>query len=101
MIAYDIIVKHDKDQKLELKIVKPGDSDFKQTIFDRNLKRVRLAEGDRVKQRGTSNRGTVSAVVRDIEHINWANNCPMFVRVDFDDGTVMMCNPSQLKRSKT
>lgn len=100
MIEYDIIVKHNKDQLLNLVKVQPTDANFKQVVFDRNLARCTLKPNERVKQRGTPNKGVITSIETDINQINWHNNRPMYIRVQFDDGRVVMCNPSQLKRSK-
>lgn len=99
MIEYDIIVKHGKDQPALRTVVAPQDENYKEVVFQRGLKQCRLVAGDRVKPRGSGIRGTVEEIVTDIESVNWARNRPMFVQVKFDDGKVMLCHPSQLKRS--
>jgi hypothetical protein len=100
MIKYDIIVNHPHDQKNTKVIVKPGDTNFHEIVFQRNLKACQYTAGQRVKQRGGHIRGTILSIERDITKINWSKHKPMFVEVLFDDKTHVLCNPSQLKRTK-
>ena len=99
MIEYEIVVNHKRDQKIVNEIVKPGDPNFQEVVFRRNLRACKYKPEDRVKIRGTSIRGFVTHIEEDITKINWEVNRPQFVEVRFDDNTVKMCNPSQLKGS--
>lgn len=78
----------------------PSDNNFKQVVLQRNLNQNHFKEGARVKIRKSAQRGVVEKIVAEADDINWVNNRPMFLQVKFDDGKVMMLNPSQLKRSK-
>lgn len=68
-------------------------------IFKRSLTACNFKAGDRVKIRRSIRRGDVLRIVDDIDKINWVGKVPHYVEVKFDDSVIMMCNPSQLKRS--
>lgn len=53
-----------------------------------------------MKIRGTNTRGNVIEIIYDKEQVNWRQGKPHFVKVKFDDGTIVMCYPGQLKNSK-
>lgn len=100
MIAYEIIVNHQRDQKSTRQIVKPGDANFKEVVFQRNHKQCQYAADQRVKLRNGHTRGTITEIISDINQIQWQNNKPLFVRVKFDNGQEIIVNHNQLKRSK-
>ncbi len=102
MISYKIIVQNGRDQRTvdNRTVVTPSDDNYRDVVFQRNLNVCHLSAGDRVKLRKGHSRGTVKEVINNIKHISWQKNRPMFVVVAFDDGKILMCNPSQLKRSK-
>jgi hypothetical protein len=99
LIEYEIIVQHKRDQKPQLELADPKSPDFRALVFRRNLKACKYKDEDRVKVRGTSRKGFILRIEDDINKVNWERNRPHFVQVRFDDGSVMMCNPSQLKRT--
>lgn len=100
LISYAIIVNHPRDQKETRTHFDPKDPNYRELVLARHVKANRFVAGHRVKQRGTSNRGTVSHVETDHTKVNWVNNKPFFLEVDFDSGVTRMCIPSQLKRTK-
>lgn len=102
MISYKIIVNNTADVRkpLQPQIVKPGDTNYKEVVFQRNLRVCHLKTGERVKIRGTATRGVIKEIITDINQVNWDTKRPSFVHVQFDNGESRLCNPSQLKRSK-
>lgn len=100
MIEYEVIVNNKRDTAVGREVVTPGDANYKQTVFQRNLHSCAYNEGDRVKERGGHMVGTVFKIEKDINLINWTKGRPMFVAVEFDDGRKVFANPSQLKRTK-
>jgi hypothetical protein len=102
MISYKIIVQNTVDVKNpeQRVIAKPGQPDFKQVVFTRNLKQCRYKTGDRVKVRGTAKRGNIVEILTDINVVNWVRNRPHYIVAQWDDGSTSVCNHSQLKVSK-
>lgn len=103
MITYAITVTNNQSTSSpiqQIRPVHPSDPEFKQVVLQRNLNENHYAEGARVKIRKSADRGIVERIVGSVDDINWVNDRPMFLQVKFDDGKVMMCHPSQLKRSK-
>ena len=94
MISYRIITKHTSDQKNKFN----GNTDAKEMIFRRSVSSCQFKTGDRVKIRRSIRRGNVEDIILDSEQINWVGKIPHYLQVKFDDGVVMLCNPSQLKR---
>jgi hypothetical protein len=102
MISYKIIVQNTADIKHPeaRKVVAPGEPDFRETVFRRNLAQNRFKEGDRIKMRKTAKRGFIVEVIRDIKNVNWERNRPHFLVVQWDDKSTNMCIHTQLKPSK-
>lgn len=100
MIEYEVIVNHKRDTPPPRETVTPGDTSYKEVVFQRNLRACNYEVGQRVKERGGHMVGTIQHIEKDINRINWSKNRPMFVAVEFDDGRKVYANPSQLKRTK-
>jgi hypothetical protein len=102
MLTYEIIVNHGKDQTATLSPVKPSDPEYKEVVLTRQMRRLRMVVGDRVKLKGTPQTGVIDDIVKDPNQVNWNNNRPHFivVRLDGDIGGRMMCTPQQLKKWK-
>lgn len=100
MIEYEVIVNHKRDTAPTRDVVAPGDNNYKEVVFQRNLHKCTYDVGQRVKERGGHMVGTVTKIEKDISLINWSKGRPMFVAVEFDDGRKVFANPSQLKRTK-
>lgn len=98
MIEYEIVVNHRHDQKLSPAKVTPRDANYKEVVFQRQLKVCKYEPGQYVKVRKSAKRGQILEIIEDINQVNWLHNRPQFVKVDFGKDGVMMCNPSQLKR---
>jgi len=103
VITYAIVVTNNQNSSSplkEIKAVAPSDPEFKPLVLQRNLNQNAYKVGARVKIRKTTERGIIERVIGNVDDINWLNDRPMFLQVKFDSGKVMMCHPSQLKRSK-
>ncbi len=102
MITYKIIVSGTSDRPADVhKYTQYKDAtSAKEYILNRALSNNKFEEGSRVKIRRGHRRGTVRYVHNKVDDINWQGKLPMFLEVKFDDGVVMMCHYSQLKRSK-
>lgn len=100
MIEYEVIVNNRRDTPVKRDVVSPGDNNYREIVFQRNLHACAYTAGQRVKERGGHRVGTIAKIEKDINSINWVKNRPMFVYVEFDDGVILLCNPSQLKRTK-
>jgi len=102
VISYKIIVQNTHDQRVvgSRVVVAPGDDNYRDVVFKRNLSACQYKAGDRVKLRKGHGRGSIVEVINDIKYVGWDKNRPMFIVVAFDDGKTLMCNASQLKRSK-
>ena len=98
MIEYEIVVNHRHDQKLTPAKVTPRDTNYKDVVFQRQLKVCNYQPGQYVKVRRGHERGVILEIIEDINKINWYQNKPQFVKVDFGNGKILMCNPSQIKR---
>ena len=102
MISYKLIVQNTADVKQpeQRVVVKPGEPNFKEVVFKRNLTQNRFKVGDRVKMRKTSTRGNVVEIITDMSLVTWVSNRPYFLVVQWVDGTCSMCIHTQLKPSK-
>ena len=101
MLVYKIISNGGQDDSSTLspKPCSPKDKNFREITFKRSLAGCRIKVDDRVKLRGTPKKGKVRAVYQDAVLVEWENNRPMYIEVQFDDGSINICNPGQLKRS--
>lgn len=101
MYNYAIVVHHQKDKSPQRKAVHPTDADYKTTVFQRVFNACQFKEKQRVKIRRGHRRGTVVHIHEEVEEVQWENNRPLFVAVEFDDspGKYVMCSPNQLKKS--
>lgn|SRR5574343_385834 len=100
MITYKIISNTGKKLNHEIRPVKPTDPDYKDVVFERALTRCHWRIGSKVKIRRSSRRGVVQEIIKDKTRVNWINNNPYFIVVQFNDGALEQCSPSQLKKSK-
>lgn len=100
MITYKIIVSGNSNSSPDRPKYTQYGGEYKDFIFKRALSNNTLEKGNRVKIRKTPRTGTIEEIFTDPDKINWQNKLPMFIQVKFDDGVVMMCHYSQLKRSK-
>ncbi len=68
-------------------------------VFTRAFKGNRWHVGNRIKVRGTSRKGTVREVIKDLNKVEWERNRPLFIVVEMDDGVTMIGHPGQFKGS--
>lgn len=75
----------------------------KHAIFLRSLKGCVFKPGQRVRRHGTPNKGRISTINFSFKDVMWCDfGQPLYIEVEWDDGTKTMCNPSSLtlKRAK-
>lgn len=99
MIQYKIIVNNTRDIIPPRDRADPSAPDYQQHVFRRALTNNPYKDGDKVKIRQGHRRGEIVKVHDDFHAINWVKKVPHFIEVKFEDGVVMMCHYSQLKRN--
>lgn len=97
MISYKIVSKN-TSAPAPSKVLNPKDPDYKVNILQRAVNKCIFKEGDRFKQRGTPNYGTIKEVIYYVDEVVWKNNQPYFLKVELDSGTTFLTHPSQLKK---
>jgi len=93
-------VNHARDQKVTRQIVSPNDPQYKEIVFQRQVKACPYLAGQRVKVRRGHQRGYIKEIIKDLNEVQWENNKPHFILVEHDDKKFVVYNPSQIKRSK-
>ena len=100
MISYKIVSNWGKKNTPEISPISPKDPNFKEVILERAYRNSwAWRAGQKCKIRGTPRRGIVKEVIKEHNRVNWINNRPYFITVEFADGKTEVCNPSQLKRT--
>lgn len=83
----------------EISPVQPSNPNFKDIVLERAYRNaIAWYAGQKCKMRGTSRKGIVKEVIREHSRVNWINNRPYFITVEFEDGKTEICNPAQLRR---
>ena len=98
MISYEIIsTVTDSPKPRSSTRVRPGDPDYKKTVFNRVFSNCHVHEGDIIKVRKSPKRGKVMEVISDFERVTWESNRPQILIIEVD-GSRYFAHPSQVKR---
>lgn len=88
MISYKIVSKK-----------QPQTSSPNIKLFEDALKRCTFKAGDRIKVRGTANRGIITEIEQSIDYVLWKGKMPQFIAIKLDDDKEFLASPNQIKRS--
>lgn len=99
MIVYRIISKQLKRTSDNSKGSTSSSEEGRANIFRRSYARYHhvFKPEQKVKTKGTNKAGYVTKVYSAPEEANWFQGKPHYIEVKFDDGTVLMCHPKQLR----
>jgi hypothetical protein len=100
VIEYKIIVSNTKTTPARYNPVAPDAPDYKEHVFRRTVAALTMKRGDRIKVRGTANRGVIKRIYFDIKDVRWRKNKPEFIEIEMDNGDPYLVHPSSIKRSK-
>ena len=92
MLVYKIVSNKRKDSKEPIVLTK--ESILTNWFSHADPFRV----GTPVRIRGTAYKGTVQEIIKEYKRVQWEGKKPLFICVKLDDGTKVVCYPSQLKR---
>lgn len=81
-------------------VLDPSKEDEREPYFRRVLKRCRFSVGQHVRHTGTTTKGIVIDIIRDIKKVHWENNEAYFIIVKWHDKSQTMCYPAQLTTKK-
>lgn len=88
MISYKIVSKK-----------QPQTSSPNIKLFEDALKRCTFKAGDRIKVRGTANKGIITTIGQSVNDISWEGKMPRFIAIKLDDNKEFLVSPNQIKRS--
>lgn len=98
MISYKIIITNGKNvTPNQRKHITPKDPEFKSLVFERSLKKCTFKENQWVKIKGTSKRGRIIEVIKELDKVTWTNNRPYYLVLEMTDKSQVVANPAQLK----
>lgn len=99
MIVYRIISKQLKPTSGSSKHDTSSSDEGRANIFRRSYHRYShiFKTNQKVKTKGTNKSGVIGRVYSDPTECNWFQGKPHYIEVKFDDGTVLLCHPKQLR----
>jgi hypothetical protein len=85
MITYKII-SNVSDKQLKECLRDPKHPNYKKAVYERAITHNTLRVGNKIKFHGkTKYRGVISRIIKDFDEIEWYNNQPLFIEMEYLD----------------